>query len=100
MKKQILALVLLLAPVAPTAFQAFCAPVLEHRVAEQPEVSVDKGYLELRAPEGMSVTFEVYSITGQIIKSVTVKSGVSRLELPKGFYIIKCERWTKRVMIK
>lgn len=45
--------------------------------------------------------FEVYSITGQLVKTVTVTpTSPVRVELAKGFYIVKCESWTRRVMLK
>lgn len=47
-----------------------------------------------------SVRFEIYSITGQLVKSVTVTSAPVKIELPKGFYIVKCDSWTRRVMLK
>lgn len=82
-------------------WQVSAHPAIESRLTEhQPSVTVDKGFVELTAPEGDSVKFEIFSITGQLIKSVTVKGSTVKVDLPKGFYIIKCENWTKRVMIK
>ena len=46
------------------------------------------------------VRFEIFSITGQLVKAVNVGSTPVKVELPKGFYIIKCENWTRRVMLK
>ena len=74
---------------------------VESRVSERmPAVYVDKGYLELTAPDSEIVKFEIFSITGQLIKSITVKGSTAKVELPKGFYIIKCDAWTKRVMLR
>lgn len=80
---------------------AYARPAVENRLTDHiPAVSVDKGYVELTAPDGEAVKFEIFSITGQLVKSITVKSSTVKVDLPKGFYIIKCETWTKRVMIK
>ena len=47
------------------------------------------------------LTFSVYSITGQIVKSLSVSSGASAtINLPKGFYIVKCEYWSRKVVVK
>ncbi len=90
---------------AATAFTgqwlANAKPAVEIRIADRaPSVTVDKGYIELTAPESETVKFEIFSITGQLIKSVTVKSSTVKVDLPKGFYIIKCDSWTKRVMLR
>ena len=41
----------------------------------------------------------VYSLTGQLIKSVYAKSGET-IQLPKGFYIIKTNFTTTKVIVK
>lgn len=102
MKKIITAVILFVAAMAPAG--QWCAgarTVAEGKAIENvPVVSVEKGFVELTAPEGDVVKFEIFSITGQLVKSVTVKSSTVKVDLPKGFYIIKCENWTKRVMLK
>lgn len=47
-----------------------------------------------------SVAFDVYSITGQRVKSVTVDSGTVKVDLPKGCYIVRCPQWSKKVIVK
>lgn len=70
-------------------------------VSALPEAKAGAGSLELSVPAGKTVKFEIFSITGQSIKVVKVSGGFSMtVELPKGFYIVKCESWTKKVMIK
>lgn len=102
MKKIITAVILFVAAMASSG--QWCAAArtsAEGRLIENvPVVSVEKGFVELTAPDGDVVKFEIFSITGQLVKSVTVKSSTVKVDLPKGFYIIKCENWTKRVMIK
>lgn len=102
MRKLISAVILLLAVNAFSGqWFAEAAPAVESRVADRaPTVSVEKGYIELTAPDGDNVRFEIFSITGQLIKSLTVKGSTVKVDLPKGFYIIKYESWTKRVMLR
>ncbi|MDD6890090.1 MAG: T9SS type A sorting domain-containing protein [Bacteroidales bacterium] len=102
MRKFISIVILLFAAVAFNGqLLATARPAVENRIPERgPSVSVDKGYIELSAPEAETVKFEIFSITGQLIKAVTVKSSTVKVELPKGFYIIKCDSWTKRVMLR
>lgn len=100
MKKSILFVILLFSIAAPTALAVeFTVPQSERRVANEPSVSSAGNVIELRSNGSGTVRFEIFSITGQLIKSVNVKS-VSRIELPKGFYIVKCDAWTKRVVVK
>lgn len=75
-------------------------PREEVLAAATPSVTVDGVVIEMRNPYPEPVKFQIFSITGQLIKSVIVKTVPVRLELPKGFYIVKCDNWTKRVMIK
>lgn len=101
--KRVISIVILFLAVASFNGQwlAEAKTSVESRMAErQPIVSVDKGYIELTAPDSETVKFEIFSITGQLIKSVSVKGSTAKVELPKGFYIIKCEAWTKRVMLR
>lgn len=58
------------------------------------------GLIVLNNNSEEAVTFNIYSITGQIIKSVTIQNGNSNIDLPKGFYIVKCNQWSKRVIVK
>lgn len=102
MRKIVTTVILLAASVAYTGqWYASARTVVESKVVEHgPSVSVEKGFVELTAPEGDTVKFEIFSITGQLVKSVTVKGSTVKVDLPKGFYIIKCDCWTKRVMLK
>lgn len=47
-------------------------------------------------------TFSIYSITGQLIK--TVKLGAEQrtsVDVPKGFYVVKCAgQWSRKVVVK
>lgn len=58
------------------------------------------GVIVLNNNSEEAVTFNIYSITGQMIKSVTIQGGNSNIDLPKGFYIVKCNQWSKRVIVK
>lgn len=75
-------------------------PQVEERMQEQPMVKVSGTVIELRSPNQEAVKFQIFSITGQLIKTLTVKAMPVKVELPKGFYIVKCDNWTKRVMLK
>jgi len=46
--------------------------------------------------------FSIYSITGQLIKTVKVSSDQrTSIDVPKGFYIVKCSnQWSRKVVVK
>jgi len=47
-------------------------------------------------------TFNVYSITGQLVKVVRVSADQRvSIDFPKGFYIVKCSnQWSRKVVVR
>jgi len=47
-------------------------------------------------------SFNVYSITGQLVKVVRVSADQRiSVEFPKGFYIVKCSnQWSRKVVVR
>lgn len=47
-------------------------------------------------------TFNVYSITGQLVKVVKVSAEQRvTVDFPKGFYIVKCSnQWSRKVVVR
>lgn len=88
-----------------TGAQAVASPAVAHdgvasSISAQPMAKPVQGGVELYVPADGTETFTVYSITGQVIKTVNVAQGSTFVELPKGCYIIKCARWSKKVVVK
>lgn len=84
---------------AVTAFSAKADAAESLQVAKnEPSMKIVGSVIELFADS--PTKFEIFSITGQLIRTVNVGNTSVRVELPKGFYIVKCDSWTKRVMIK
>lgn len=69
-------------------------------LVQQPTISTTSVGIILTAPTDRSVKFYIYSITGQIIRTVFVSSGETFVELPKGYYIVKCENWSKQAIVR
>lgn len=65
-----------------------------------PQVKVLHGGLELVVTDDSRETFMIYSITGQLVKSVEVERESRHVELPQGCYIVKCSKWAKKVVVK
>lgn len=104
MKKLMTSITLALALMMP-GVEAVAAPAATHdgvssSITAQPSAKPVHGGLELTVPGDDTVTFTIYSITGQVIKTVNVGGGSAHVELPKGCYIIKCARWSKKVIVK
>ncbi len=65
-----------------------------------PTIKAGTGYIELIVSIEETTTFYIYSITGQLIKTITVSSGNTIVELPRGYYIVKCEKWSKQAVVR
>lgn len=95
--------------ICAAVFSMAVFPLLAADVKSVQEITVTDKVGPTFSINGASVEFttdittkvEIFSITGQLVKSLTVNPGTTlRIELPKGFFIIKCEYWAKRVMVK
>ncbi len=67
-----------------------------------PRLSVVPGGLKIEVVSDTEAgeTFTIYSITGQVVKSFTLKAGVETVDLPQGCYIVKCRHWSKKEVVK
>lgn len=79
---------------------AFADVVADGASSSSVAVSSASGTLTVKNNTGKSVTFIVYSITGQAVKTVTLKSDSTTMALPQGFYIVKSEEGTVKVVVK
>ena len=59
------------------------------------------GHIVLTAGSAEAV-FNIYSITGQLLKTVKVPAdGHVTVDLPKGFYIVRYKnQWSRKVVVK
>ncbi|MDE7396517.1 MAG: T9SS type A sorting domain-containing protein [Muribaculum sp.] len=102
MKKLInkIALIVALAIVSPVAVSAVSFDGESIQMLDStPTVKVVAGGVQIVTSDGEPKTFYFYSITGQLIKSVTV-SDSAVVDLPQGCYIVKCTNWSKKVVVK
>ncbi len=68
-------------------------------VVSSPVVKAIPQGIELTVSDGDAHQFYIYSITGQMIKSVEVRESAI-VDLPCGYYIIKCREWSKKIVVK
>ena len=74
---------------------------VEQVSSDETTVVGGKGTIAMVAGDG-DTKFNIYSITGQLIKTVRVNAGTRvTIDMPKGFYIVKCAgRWSRKVVVK
>lgn len=63
-------------------------------------IKVGHGQAELTVIGSSPIRFQIYSITGQLVKSVEFADGTILVELPRGMYIVKCDLWSKQIVVK
>lgn len=64
-----------------------------------PSIKMIPQGIELTVNDGEAHQFYIYSITGQMIKSVEVRE-TAVVDLPCGYYIVKCREWSKKIVVK
>ncbi len=70
-------------------------------VIESPMIKSSADGVTFSVNENRTYQFGIYSITGQLIKSVKVLPHTSTtIILPKGYYIVKCDKWAKQVVVR
>ena len=70
-------------------------------VTTAPTVQGSEGRIVFTAGNS-DATFNVYSITGQLVKVVRVNAEQRvTVDFPKGFYIVKCgTQWSRKVVVR
>lgn len=83
-----------------SVMQAVATERIEAVENSRAQVRPSAGQLELTVTDGDAVRFEIYSITGQQVKSLEVKDGSITVDLPSGCYVVRCQYWSKKVVVK
>ncbi len=63
-------------------------------------IAASAGMLVISDSSGNGVKYTVYSITGQTVKTIIVKNESVAIRLPQGFYIVKSDNQTVKVVVK
>ncbi|MDE6489354.1 MAG: T9SS type A sorting domain-containing protein, partial [Paramuribaculum sp.] len=67
---------------------------------DAPRISVSQNSVTITtSTDNATQTFEVYSMTGQLVKRITTTDRSATFELPRGCYIVRCGRWSKKIII-
>lgn len=95
---------LALATAAPVA-EAVTVPDVEAMsrvdISSAPGVKTVEEGVELSASASESTTFMIYSITGQLVKKVVVSASTHEtVSLPGGCYVVRCQAWAKKIVVR
>ena len=72
-----------------------------HNIANSaPTIKVVGSQVEISLAGDSQRQVVIYALTGQIVKSMTISPGTTVIDLPSGYYIIKCDSLSKRVVIR
>lgn len=85
---------------AAESSSARTSDVVSSIVSVEPSATPLEGAVEITAPGHTTMTFQIFSITGQLVRTVNLTDETLRVELPRGCYIIKCGRWSKKIMVR
>lgn len=100
MKKLILTLLLtLIGPAVPQVQSLLAAPTIEVTASEV-ELRAVHGGIEITNRTGQAIHVQIYSITGQTVKSFDMADGHLTVELPQGCYIIRHPQGTHKVIVR
>lgn len=75
-------------------------PGITATASAEPTIKINSGNLEISVPDDTIYNFNIYSITGQLVKTLKLSDGTASVELPRGCYIVKCEKWSKKIVIR
>ncbi|MGN1246257.1 MAG: T9SS type A sorting domain-containing protein [Muribaculaceae bacterium] len=73
---------------------------IEAKVAEC--ISVSNQTVTITNNTGETCVFSIYCVTGQAVKSIRLGAGNhASFELPKGFYVVKCNNeWSRKIIVR
>lgn len=80
--------------------EAMPADGAQVEIVARPQIKVSNGQVEINLPGEEARQVMVFALTGQLVKSVTVQPGVTVIDLPAGYYIVKCDRLSQRVIVR
>lgn len=101
MKKLLIALTLLVGCGTSMVVPAHASSALRQEVtASEPTVLARRGAIDIACPaDGKAYTFQIFSITGHLIKKVQLSDGRMSIDLAKGCYVVRCEAWVKKIVV-
>lgn len=69
-------------------------------VAQLPTVRVVGSHVEITVHGDETKTVSIYSLTGQLVRTIKAEPGVTTVTLAAGYYIVRCDRLSQRVIVR
>lgn len=103
--RQILLVLMFVSAMSLTPLTLFAAPAAENvemgdEVVAEPTIAVNGQQVEIEISDDETHQILVYALTGQIVKNISAENGRTVIDLPRGYYIVKVDKTTKRVIIR
>lgn len=76
------------------------APAEQRIDVAQPTVKAFTGKIEITVPGDEAHQVAIFALTGQCVKTISAQPGVTAVELPAGYYIVKVDRLSQRVIVR
>lgn len=73
------------------------SPAIEMTVAD---IHVRGHQLDIVISDDAQHQIVIYALTGQVVKSLTVQEGTTTLDLSPGYYIVKIDHTSRRIVIR
>ncbi len=65
-----------------------------------PQVATGSQCIEITVADNESHEGAIYALTGQLVKHVAITEGKTHIELKPGYYIVRIDGQSKRVVVK
>lgn len=77
------------------------AQTVQLSAEERASVEVSGSAIVIHNEYGTNI-FNIYSVTGQLIKSIQLTgNAVASIDVPKGFYVVKCNNdWARKIIVR
>ena len=77
----------------------YAKATIDNVAQESYVTSIEGGITIYNASE--ITNYYIYSITGQLIKTVKISPDSSiTIDLPQGYYIVRCQEWAHKILVK
>lgn len=73
---------------------------IEAEIVRNVDIKVTSHGVEIKNCSETAREVTVYAITGQLVKRLTVASGTTAIELNSGYYIVRIDGLSKRIIVR
>lgn len=67
---------------------------------QEPQIATGSQCIEITVVEEGSHEAAIYALTGQLVKHMSITEGTTHIDLKPGYYIVRIDGHSKRVVVK